>query len=326
MEQAVEQKYPHQGSTNPDVGMVVDRAEDRLREGHVRRLQLLGHEPQAQLRAGQPGRGGRAPGGLHVQGDHPDRRARPAASTSRPASRPRPRRPSRSPATPRGRCRATRWAAPRSSSASIDSANTCFANLIADPRVGPKKVTEYAAKMGINTLGKFKTVPSETLGTNNNTVLDMTGAYDTFANRGVFVPPTMITKVVRADGTVLYDHTHIQSKVLEPKQADEVTTAHAGRAHEGNRARRWAASSVVPPPARPEPPSRRPTPGSSASRPTSSPVCGSGTRSPARPSAARSAGSDRCPATAPTWPRRSGRTSWTRRWPTRRRTPSARSA
>ena len=110
----------------------------------------------------------------------------------------------------------------------IDSANTCFANLIADPRVGPKKVTEYAAKMGINTLGKFKTVPSETLGTNNNTVLDMTGAYDTFANRGVFVPPTMITKVVRADGTVLYDHTHIQSKVLEPKQADEVTTAMQG--------------------------------------------------------------------------------------------------
>ncbi|HKY16879.1 MAG TPA: transglycosylase domain-containing protein, partial [Microthrixaceae bacterium] len=62
----------------------------------------------------------------------------------------------------------------------IDSANTCFANLIADPRVLPTRVTEYAAKMGIDTNDGFQTVPSSVLGTNDNTVLEMTAAYDTF--------------------------------------------------------------------------------------------------------------------------------------------------
>jgi penicillin-binding protein 1A len=111
----------------------------------------------------------------------------------------------------------------------IHSANTCFANLVADKRVLPTRVTQYASMMGIDTNPKqFDTVPSEVLGTNNTTVLQMTGAYDTFDNNGIFVPPVLVTKVVRADGTVVYQNTHTQRKVLEPDQAASITAGLEG--------------------------------------------------------------------------------------------------
>jgi penicillin-binding protein 1A len=110
----------------------------------------------------------------------------------------------------------------------IQSANTCFANLVADKRVLPPRITQYATMMGIDTTHGFDTVPSEVLGTNNNTVLQMTGAYDTFDNNGIFVPPVLVTKVVRADGSVVYQNTHTQRKVLEPEQAAAITDALEG--------------------------------------------------------------------------------------------------
>jgi penicillin-binding protein 1A len=110
----------------------------------------------------------------------------------------------------------------------IHSANTCFANLMADKRVLPPRVTAYAHAMGIDTDDNFDTVPSEVLGTNNSTVLEMTAAYDTFANNGVFVPPVMVTKVVRADGSVVFQDQHEQRKILEPSQAHAITTALEG--------------------------------------------------------------------------------------------------
>ncbi len=107
----------------------------------------------------------------------------------------------------------------------VHSANTCFANLVADSRVRPEGVTEMAARLGIDTTSGFKTVPSAVLGSNNNTVTDMASAYATFANGGIHVTPVMVTKVVRADGTVLFQHQHSQAKVLEPEQAYEITKA-----------------------------------------------------------------------------------------------------
>jgi penicillin-binding protein 1A len=236
MEQAAAQKYPHQGTSNPDIGMVAIEPKTGYVKAMYGGYNFWDTSPnhsyaQVNLAVG----GGRQVGstfkaitltaalasGIDINAHY----SAPAQTVVKiPGYAP--------------------WAVQGDalgnaslSQCLIHSANTCFANLIADPRVGPRKVTEYAAKMGINTLGKFKTVPSETLGTNNNTVLEMTGAYDTFANRGVFVPPTLITKVVRADGTVLYDHTHIQSKVLEPKQADEITSAMQGVLTQGTAAK-----------------------------------------------------------------------------------------
>lgn len=112
----------------------------------------------------------------------------------------------------------------------IHSANVCFANLIADKRVGVDRATEMAGRMGIDvtpwdpvTRTGFKRVLSLVLGTNDSTVLDMTEAYTVFANRGMHVPATLVTKVVDANGTVLYQHQHSQEKLLEPEQADAIT-------------------------------------------------------------------------------------------------------
>jgi penicillin-binding protein 1A len=64
--------------------------------------------------------------------------------------------------------------------------------------------------------------PSAVLGTNDVHPIDMAAAYATFANRGLRVPPAFVTKVVRNDGTVLYQHQHAQTRVIEPLVADEV--------------------------------------------------------------------------------------------------------
>ena len=120
----------------------------------------------------------------------------------------------------------------------IDSANTCFANLVADPRVGPQKITETATLMGIDTsvrrnaagriTGGFSTVPSAVLGANDSTVLDMTSATGSFATRGAHMPATLVTKVVGPGGNVLYQQVSSPTQIVPPEAADTVTTALEG--------------------------------------------------------------------------------------------------
>jgi len=112
----------------------------------------------------------------------------------------------------------------------VQSANVCFGNLIADKRVGPQRATEFAGRMGVDvtpwnpaTRTGFKPVLSLVLGANDSTVLDMTESYTTFVNRGLHVPATLVTKVVDANGTVLYQHQHTQEKIIEPEAADAIT-------------------------------------------------------------------------------------------------------
>jgi penicillin-binding protein 1A len=236
IEKAAEDKYPHQGTSNPDVGMVAIEPSTGFVKAMYGGYDYFDDNPkhsyaQVNLAVGA----GRQTGstfkaitltaalasGIDINARYPS----PGQTTVHIAGY--------APWTLKG----DNLGSASLAQCLIHSANTCFANLIADPRVGPKKVTEYAAKMGINTGGKFTTVPSETLGTNNNTVLDMTAAYDTFANRGIFVPPTMVTKVVRADGTVLYEQNHVQTKVLEAAKADEVVSAMEGVLKSGTAAK-----------------------------------------------------------------------------------------
>jgi penicillin-binding protein 1A len=103
----------------------------------------------------------------------------------------------------------------------IVSSNTCYANIILDDAVGPQKAVEMAQRLGI-THTELGAWPSAVLGSNNATVLDMASAYSTFANGGVHVPPVYVTKIERADGTVLYEHRHTQAKALEPEVARQV--------------------------------------------------------------------------------------------------------
>ena len=104
----------------------------------------------------------------------------------------------------------------------VASSNTCYANIILDPAVGPQRAVEMAAKLGI-TSTKLTPNPAAVLGTNNATVEDMASVYGTFADDGVHVPPVYVTRIERADGTLLYEHQHTQTKVLEPEVARAVS-------------------------------------------------------------------------------------------------------
>jgi len=102
----------------------------------------------------------------------------------------------------------------------VRSYNTLYAQLMM--RVGPGPAMEMASRMGIRS--PLQAVPSAVLGSNVVTALDMAGAYSTLANRGIQVPPVLVTRIIRADGTVLFNHEHVQTKVLEADVADTVTS------------------------------------------------------------------------------------------------------
>ena len=105
----------------------------------------------------------------------------------------------------------------------VASSNTCYANIILDPAVGAEKSIEMAKQLGVVST-KLTANPAAVLGTNNATVEDMASVYGTFADDGVHVPPVYVTRIERPDGTLLYEHQHAQTKVLEPEIAREVST------------------------------------------------------------------------------------------------------
>lgn len=102
--------------------------------------------------------------------------------------------------------------------ATITSSNTVYAQLIQE--VGPQDAMAAAARYGVT--AQLPPHPSAVLGTNLVSGLDMAASYATFANRGVRVDPTFVTKVARSDGTILYQHEHVQQRVLETMIADEI--------------------------------------------------------------------------------------------------------
>jgi penicillin-binding protein 1A len=84
--------------------------------------------------------------------------------------------------------------------------------------VGPASAMALARRMGITS--ELQPYPAAVLGTNDVSPLDMASAYGTLAARGVHVPPVLITKVTKADGTVLYEHEHEEERVLPQGVAD----------------------------------------------------------------------------------------------------------
>lgn len=88
------------------------------------------------------------------------------------------------------------------------SANTGFVRLISS--IGPAKVAETAHKMGISsTLSSF---PTLTLGTENVTPLEMTGAYATIASGGIHRDSTPIMTIEDSDGKVVLDNTNVGAR------------------------------------------------------------------------------------------------------------------
>lgn len=68
-------------------------------------------------------------------------------------------------------------------------------------RFSPQSVSQMARKMGVKS--HIPSVPSIALGTPDLSLYEMVGAMNTFANKGVYVVPTFVTKIEDKNGNVL---------------------------------------------------------------------------------------------------------------------------
>ena len=96
-----------------------------------------------------------------------------------------------------------------------NSVNTVSARLM--DRVGPRPVINLARKMGITSY--LPEVPSIALGTPDISLLEMVGAYSTFANKGIYVKPIMISRIEDKNGTVLFEVVPETKDVLSQETA-----------------------------------------------------------------------------------------------------------
>lgn len=79
-------------------------------------------------------------------------------------------------------------------------------------RIGPQLVCEWARKMGIQT--ELECVPSLALGTTDLSVHELTGAYCTFANRGVWNKPMAVSRIEDQNGNVLAEFNTISQEAI----------------------------------------------------------------------------------------------------------------
>jgi penicillin-binding protein 1A len=91
--------------------------------------------------------------------------------------------------------------------------------------IGPAEGLRFAESLGISTLvskgAKSDLNLSMALGglTYGVTPLEMTAAYGTFANQGIYNKPYAITKITDKDGNILYEHRSHQQVVMDPTNA-----------------------------------------------------------------------------------------------------------
>ena len=109
------------------------------------------------------------------------------------------------------------------------SYNTVFAQL--SMQLGAQRVTNMARRLGVQS--PVQPVNSNVLGTSDVTLLDMAAAYSTFANRGVSIPPAMVTRVSRSDGKTLWTWKRNQERALDTKTVDQLTWILEGTITEG---------------------------------------------------------------------------------------------
>tara|TARA_B100001250_G_C19641112_1_gene718321 strand:- start:335 stop:976 length:642 start_codon:yes stop_codon:yes gene_type:complete len=83
-------------------------------------------------------------------------------------------------------------------------------------RVKPRKVINLARKMGINSY--LPAVPSLCLGTAEVSLFEMTGAYSTFANEGMYIPPYFVSRIEDKNGVVLENFSNIPVEVLSQEK------------------------------------------------------------------------------------------------------------
>lgn len=94
-------------------------------------------------------------------------------------------------------------------------------------KIGPQQAVFYARRMGIRT--PIRAVPSLALGTSEVTLIDMVAAYGVLANRGIWVQPISILKIVDRHGEEpdkyrrVLEQQRKAREVLNPKTAYVMT-------------------------------------------------------------------------------------------------------
>ena len=82
-----------------------------------------------------------------------------------------------------------------------NSVNTISARIM--DMVGPRPVVDLVKKTGVTSF--IPNVPSIALGTPDISLFELVGAYGTFANKGIFIKPIIITRIEDKNGMALYE-------------------------------------------------------------------------------------------------------------------------
>ena len=110
------------------------------------------------------------------------------------------------------------------------STNVVTANLI--DQVAPENVVRLAKSAGIET--EIQANPSIALGAVDLSLLEMTSAYSTFANKGLRVKPMIITRIEDKNGTVLKDFIPKTKEVISEESAYVILKLLEGVADSGS--------------------------------------------------------------------------------------------
>lgn len=100
-----------------------------------------------------------------------------------------------------------------------NSVNTVTTYLM--KQIGPAPVSNLAKKMGVT--NEIPVQPSIALGTVDLTVYEMVGSYTTFANKGIYTEPIMVTRIEDKNGVVLEEFIPETREVMTEEDAYVIT-------------------------------------------------------------------------------------------------------
>jgi len=122
------------------------------------------------------------------------------------------------------------------------SLNTVTTRLI--DKTGPQPVIDLLEKLQVNT-DDIPAAPAIALGSVDMSVYEMVSAYSTFANKGVYIKPVVVTTITDKNGTVLYQNQPETKDVLSEESSYVIMKLLEGVTQYGSGARlrgSWAAN------------------------------------------------------------------------------------
>lgn len=123
-----------------------------------------------------------------------------------------------------------------------NSVNVISAQLI--DKATPTNVVRLAQNLGVKS--EIPPVPSIALGSVDLTLYEMVGAYNAFANKGMYVEPMMILRIEDKNGTILDDFTPNTKEVLSEESAYTIINLLEGVTTAGSGLRLRSSSGVYP--------------------------------------------------------------------------------